>query len=137
MTYLFQAASPRFQHQMFSPNATYLITGGTGGVGRAIARWMAHNGAKFIILASRSGPRAENISQFLQEIEILGVKIKAISCDITNNDEVVSLLTALKLDFPSLRGIIHGAQNYKVRLSLFSSVIPAARNAKNLSGNII
>ncbi len=111
---LLQVSSRKFQHRLFRSDATYLITGGTGRIGRAIARWMAHNGAKFIILASRSGDKAENISQFLQEIEMLDVKIKAISCDVAIKDNVVSILDTIRLGFPSLGGIIHGAMDYEV-----------------------
>src|SRR6185312_7284084 len=35
-------------------NATYLITGGLGGVGLVIARWLAGRGARHLILAGRS-----------------------------------------------------------------------------------
>jgi NADPH:quinone reductase-like Zn-dependent oxidoreductase len=36
-------------------DASYLITGGTGGLGRALTRWLIDLGARHIVLVSRSG----------------------------------------------------------------------------------
>ena len=36
------------------PDATYLITGGLGGIGLIIARWLADRGARHLILAGRN-----------------------------------------------------------------------------------
>jgi NAD(P)-dependent dehydrogenase (short-subunit alcohol dehydrogenase family) len=41
---------------MMNPNATFVIVGGLGGIGRATARWMADQGAKHLILLSGFGP---------------------------------------------------------------------------------
>ncbi|MGW4566982.1 KR domain-containing protein, partial [Streptomyces sp. NPDC004561] len=40
------------------PRGTVLVTGGTGGVGRHLARWLAGAGALHLVLTSRSGPDA-------------------------------------------------------------------------------
>ncbi|KUJ12390.1 uncharacterized protein LY89DRAFT_722023 [Mollisia scopiformis] len=40
----------------FDCDSSYMISGGLGGLGRSMTRWMASRGAKNIILPSRSGP---------------------------------------------------------------------------------
>ncbi|CAG2101282.1 unnamed protein product [Medioppia subpectinata] len=39
----------------FNPNKIYIITGGLGGFGLELCQWMVYNGAKKIVLTSRSG----------------------------------------------------------------------------------
>ncbi|MYR13882.1 KR domain-containing protein, partial [Streptomyces sp. SID724] len=41
------------------PGGTVLVTGGTGGLGSHLARWLARSGAEHVVLVSRSGRRAE------------------------------------------------------------------------------
>ncbi|XP_053213860.1 fatty acid synthase-like [Panonychus citri] len=41
----------------FSPEKSYIITGGLGGVGLELASWMVERGAMNLVLTSRSGPR--------------------------------------------------------------------------------
>ena len=44
---------------VFSSNATYLVTGGVGGLGLTVARWMVDQGARHLILVGRSGASSE------------------------------------------------------------------------------
>ena len=39
----------------FKPNSTYTVIGDCGGIGRALIKWLAENGAKQILSVSRSG----------------------------------------------------------------------------------
>ncbi|MFM7326651.1 MAG: KR domain-containing protein, partial [Nodosilinea sp.] len=39
--------------------ATYLITGGTGGLGQHLAHWLVAQGARHLVLLSRRGPSAD------------------------------------------------------------------------------
>ena len=41
---------------LFRAQATYLITGGARGFGLELAKWMAAQGARHLVLMSRSGP---------------------------------------------------------------------------------
>ena len=44
------------RHSFFDPEATYLVTGGLGGLGVEVARWMTGTGAKHVVLAGRNPP---------------------------------------------------------------------------------
>lgn len=53
----------------FDENATYVIAGGLGGLGRSIARRMGTRKAKRLMLLSCSGARGEAALTLLQELE--------------------------------------------------------------------
>ncbi|MBZ0294961.1 MAG: type I polyketide synthase [Anaerolineae bacterium] len=88
------------------PDATYLITGGTSGIGLHVADWMIEQGARHLALVSRRGMTADAqalIDQYAQS----DVRIQVIAADIADEGEVQRLLA--ELDGPPLRGIIHSA----------------------------
>lgn len=95
-------------------DATYLIAGGLGGLGRSAARWMALMGAKHLILLSRSGAKSDAAQKLIQDLTKQGVLVKAPKCDITSID---SLSVALKecSDLPPIRGCLQGVMVLQVK----------------------
>ena len=63
------------QKEVAHSEATYLITGGTGGVGRSIARWLPSQGDKKIVLASRSGTSKPSTRELIDELKQHGVEV--------------------------------------------------------------
>lgn len=55
-------------HQ-FQEDATYLLSGGLGGLGRSAARWMASHGAKHFLFLSRSGGSNADAQLLLNELK--------------------------------------------------------------------
>ena len=94
-------------------NATYVITGGTRGIGLDLAHWMADNGARNIVLLSRSGASSSGAKQILEKYDGTEVTIRAICCDIGSQDALANALGAIK-DLPPVRGVIHSALVLKV-----------------------
>ncbi|KKA17425.1 hypothetical protein T310_8709, partial [Rasamsonia emersonii CBS 393.64] len=90
-----------------SSDATYLIAGGLGGLGRSAARWMADMGARHLILLSRSGPKSEAAQELLKQLEAMGVRVKAPRCDVTSQDALSAALAECR-DLPPIRGCIQG-----------------------------
>ena len=105
---------PRHKSYAARPDLSYLITGGTGGLGLSIARWLAQQGAKNIILASQSGGAADSVRMMLEEHQSLGVKIKIHKCDIAVEAELRALVLKSRRDMPRIGGVIHGAMVLKV-----------------------
>ena len=96
---------------------SYLITGGTGGIGRSLARWMAAEGAKFIILASRSGQAADGIQMLMQDLESIGTRVIALKCDIGSGVDVEQLVRyPISHSLPPIAGVVHGALVIQVRV---------------------
>ena len=48
-------SADRFARQPWVPQGAVLVTGGTGGLGSHVARWLARSGAEHLVLVSRSG----------------------------------------------------------------------------------
>ena len=87
---------------------SYLITGGLGGVGLRVARWMMERGARHLVLVGRSQPSEEVKSQ-LRELEHSGAQVIVAQADVSDAFQLTRLLTSLEQSSPPLRGIIHTA----------------------------
>jgi phthiocerol/phenolphthiocerol synthesis type-I polyketide synthase C len=93
-------------------NASYLITGGLTGFGFETARWLLERGAGRVILASRRGKKAPNLSEKLRGLGAYRSQVEVVTLDVTDVDSVTALCQAYA-DAPHvrhpLRGIIHAA----------------------------
>jgi amino acid adenylation domain-containing protein len=90
-------------------DATYLITGGTGGLGLQAARWLSEAGARSLVLVGRSQtpPRATQI--VLDELRAKGVTVSVVSADVgTRAGARLAIQAATKMALP-LRGVLHAA----------------------------
>ena len=101
-------------------DATYLITGGTGGIGRGLASWMVENGAANVVLLGRSGSSNPKVADLIKSYEHKYVRITAIACDIGSRTDLVGELKAIE-HFPKVRGVVHGALYLRVCLCSESS----------------
>ncbi|MFJ8429543.1 SDR family NAD(P)-dependent oxidoreductase, partial [Streptomyces sp. NPDC094021] len=102
------APRPRTAPSGWEPTGTALVTGGTGGIGRNVARWLAHNGAPHIVLTSRSGPDAPGAAELAAELRTLGSAVTLAACDVTDREALRSLLAKLPEDQP-LTSVFHTA----------------------------
>ena len=87
-------------------NATYLITGGLGGLGLVTARWLIDQGAKHLVLFSRTpGPNAD-----VEQLKKAGdTEIVLMQGDVSQRDDVARVLGEIQQKMPPLRGIFHAA----------------------------
>ncbi|KAK8045422.1 hypothetical protein PG993_005446 [Apiospora rasikravindrae] len=94
----------------FQPNATYVIAGGSGGLGRCIAEWMVTSGAKNVLLLSRSGDRKPNVSKLLCRLREQGARAAAFECDVGDESQLLACLARCQSEsWPKIRGVIQGA----------------------------
>ncbi|KAL6701443.1 putative polyketide synthase [Trichoderma pleuroticola] len=100
------------------PDASYLVVGGIGGIGRSIAHWLVAHGAKNLILLSRSAGNLDlpenkdtNGALFVRELrESAGCRVKPVSCDVSLASDLVKALRACADDgLPPVRGVVQGA----------------------------
>lgn len=89
-------------------HATYLITGGLGGLGLSVAQWLVESGARHIVLVGRQAPSHE-ARLAIHKMEATGARIRIMQGDVTRRADVSSLFQAISEDGPPLRGIIHAA----------------------------
>ena len=89
---------------MWRPRGTVLITGGTGGLGAHLARWLAREGAGHLVLTSRRGPDAPGADDLAAELDELGVTVTIERCDVADRAALESLVRAHRLT-----AVIHAA----------------------------
>ena len=102
----------------FSEGGTYLIAGGLGGLGRSIAKWMVQQGAQYLILLSRSGPR-KSVKSFLENLKTRGARVETPACDITDKNSLQSVLDHCARTMPPIKGCIQASMVLSVCRSLF------------------
>jgi acyl transferase domain-containing protein/acyl carrier protein len=90
------------------PEATYLLTGGLGGLGLEVAKWMVEQGARHLVLVGRRAPSA-SAAEVLRGLERAGAHVTVASVDVSREAEVARLLQQLDATSPPLRGIVHAA----------------------------
>ncbi|KAK9561540.1 hypothetical protein V6Z98_003710 [Aspergillus fumigatus] len=98
-------------------DASYLVVGGVGGIGRSIAHWLVDHGAQNLILLSRSAgdlDLAQNQNAegalFVRELRAAGCRVKPVSCDIALASSLAKALRACEDEgLPPVRGVIQGA----------------------------
>lgn len=88
--------------------ATYLITGGLGDLGRLAGMWLANNGAKHIVLSSRRAP-SDEAKAFIEQIESLGCNVHVELTDASVESDIARLFQRFGNELPPLRGVIHAA----------------------------
>lgn len=89
------------------PEATYLVTGGFGGFGRVLARWLADRGARHLVLTGRQGSAAAGADDFIAELNEAGVAVAAVAADVGTEDGVGSIFNAIEASGRPLKGIFH------------------------------
>ncbi|MFE9076562.1 type I polyketide synthase, partial [Streptomyces griseus] len=89
------------------PGGTVLVTGGTGGLGSHLARWLARSGAEHVVLVSRSGRRAEGAVALAEELAAAGTPTTVRACDITDAAQLAEVLGCT--DHPPITTVIHAA----------------------------
>jgi len=90
-----------------SKEGSYLITGGTGALGLATAKWLAKKGAGEIVLLSRSGGSVAQST--LDNLAKLGAKVSILKGDVSNVTDMDRIFKTLDANPFSLKGIIHAA----------------------------
>ncbi|KAE9379717.1 polyketide synthase [Stipitochalara longipes BDJ] len=95
-------------------DATYVLAGGVGGVGRELAQWLISRGAKNLLFLSRSAASGEANRQYLQGLRD-GHSINAIAydCDVADEISLKSALDNVQDAMPPIKGVIIGAMVLK------------------------
>jgi len=88
---------------------TYLLTGGLGGFGLAVARWLADCGARHLVLVGRSGASRPEAWDALEQLKQQGVTVAVECLDISKEKDVKNLFGRMDNTMPPLKGVIHMA----------------------------
>jgi acyl transferase domain-containing protein/acyl carrier protein len=116
-------AAERLREFAWRPDGAYLITGGFGGIGLEVARRMARQGARRLILLSRSAvpPRAEWAGvkagstaaariAAIAGLESLGATVHVAAVDVGDEAALRAWLDTYRREqWPPIRGVVHAA----------------------------
>ncbi|GAA1939615.1 phthiocerol type I polyketide synthase PpsD [Amycolatopsis minnesotensis] len=101
------AAPARGEHPVVRSDGGYVITGGLGGLGIALARKLASLGAAKIVLNGRSAPRPEVVAA-LDEFAGSGTVVEVVLGDIAEPGVAEELVIAAS-EGAVVRGVVHAA----------------------------
>lgn len=115
-------ATPERTAPPLREDATYLVTGGLGGLGREVARWLAHRGARHLLLTGREGlgapgdpagrrgvlPGREEAAAAVRELEAAGCRVEVAAADAADGTALARVLAAReRAGLPAVRGALH------------------------------
>ncbi len=84
---------------------TYVVTGGTRGLGLEAARWLVRKGAKRLVLVNRSGEG----NAATAALERAGVEVRVRKVDMGDEGQVDGLMGEIEREMGAVGGIIHSA----------------------------
>jgi acyl transferase domain-containing protein len=89
-------------------DASYMVTGGMGGLGLCVAEWLAGRGARYLALVGRGAPSGE-AETAIERLRQAGVRVEVCAADVSRLAEMGAVLRRIGDALPPLRGIVHAA----------------------------
>ena len=90
------------------PDGAYVVTGGLGGLGLLVARWLSEAGAARVVLNGRRAPGTE-AGAVLDELRESGTDVRVVLGDLAEPGTAHRLLGTAAADGFVVRGVVHGA----------------------------
>ncbi|KAF9631021.1 hypothetical protein BFW01_g1895 [Lasiodiplodia theobromae] len=117
-------------------DASYLLCGGLGGLGRAVSNWMVENRARHIIYLSRTAGDTAEDKAFFSELHAQGCRIQAIRGSVAHLKDVER---AVREAGKPIAGVMHMSMVLRDRALLQftheewnAAIEPKVRGAENL-----
>ncbi|WP_293067350.1 SDR family NAD(P)-dependent oxidoreductase [Okeania sp. SIO2B3] len=92
----------------FRSDASYVITGGLGGLGLLVARWMVDKGAKHLVLVTRREPD-DHANKKITELEMAGAEVVVEKADVSSLAAMTEVFDRIENSNQPLAGVIHSA----------------------------
>ncbi|MCW5701009.1 MAG: SDR family NAD(P)-dependent oxidoreductase [Bradyrhizobium sp.] len=90
-------------------DGTHVITGAFGGFGAEVARWLADQGARHLVLVGRKGADRPDAKALVHELTERGVTVVGDPCDIADLRAVEALFRKIHATMPPVVGVMHAA----------------------------
>ncbi|GDY71499.1 hypothetical protein SAV31267_009840 [Streptomyces avermitilis] len=84
----------------------YVVTGGSGAIGRVLAEYLARTYRARLVLIGRSEPDAEAL-EWQRGLAGLGAEVLAVRADVAGAEELAAALTTARERFGELNGVFH------------------------------
>ena len=97
---------PPLVHGQLRDDRTYLVTGGLGGIGCAVAEWLAGRGARHVALNGRRSPD-EDAVRVIDDLRERGLDVQVKIADVCHATAVDEMLQDISATMPPLAGVFH------------------------------
>ena len=88
---------------------SYLVTGGLGGIGLLMARWLVERGAGAVVLNGRRPPDP-SANEAISELRASGTPVRVEIADVADAEAVAGMVASIEeAEFPALGGLVHSA----------------------------
>lgn len=98
--------TPREINPLALKDRVILVTGASGGIGRAVARYLGRMGATVVIHYNSNEAKA---NEALAEVQAAGGKGQIVSGDIRSEEEVKRMVKGITRDFGRIDGLVNAA----------------------------
>ena len=98
----------RSRRPVVRPGGSYVVSGGYGGLGLVVARWLADRGAGRLVLAGRSGVPPDSRAA-VDELRARGTEVRVLRADVATPHDAERLVAAAREGGASLCGVVHAA----------------------------
>ncbi|RHZ73806.1 hypothetical protein CDV55_100878 [Aspergillus turcosus] len=101
---------PSTKSVKLSPEASYLIVGGLGGIGKSVSNLLVERGARHLILLSRNAasPKPES-EAFVRQLRMAGANVVLKSCSIADQAQLSEVIADCARSMPPIKGVIQSA----------------------------
>jgi len=89
-------------------DGTYLITGGLGGLGLEVAKWLVKSGARHLVLLGRGAPSA-SARETIAALTAEGAEVTVESADVARSADLARVLSSIARRAHPLLGVVHAA----------------------------
>jgi len=97
-----------------SPDETYVIVGGVGGIGKSLAQMMVDRGARHLLLLSRNASKmSDSTTAFVNSMQATGASINLENCDVADRAQLKAVFDSYTSCLPPIRGVIQAAMVLK------------------------
>jgi len=101
--------SPQRAEVPIRSDASYLVTGGLGGLGLKIAEWLGSQGAGHLVLMGRAGDVSFEQRACVSALVAKGTRVSIAKGDVANRLQLEHILSDIQGSGMPLRGIVHAA----------------------------
>ena len=89
-------------------DATYVISGGLGGIGWPLVNAWIERGARHVVVLGRSAP-SQAQQRRIDELAQRGARVRVVCADVSDADAVTAAWDAVRAELPPVHGVVHAA----------------------------
>jgi zearalenone synthase (highly reducing iterative type I polyketide synthase) len=102
------------------PNATYMLVGGLGGLGRSLSTMLVDHGARKLCFLSRFGDKSSQAQSLIRDLRKSQIQFQTYACDVADEQAVKNAVAQCSQELGTIRGVFQCAM--VLRDTLFTNM---------------